>query len=196
MNTDDLLDIIKSRRSVRHYRTDPVPDALLRRLLLAATWAPSAHNRQPWRFVVVQVPATRRRLADAMAARWRADAAEPGQIERARARLRAAPVLILLCMTMVDMDVYPDARRQQAERIMAVQSVALAGQNLLLMAHAAGLGACWLCAPLFCPDVVRATLELPSDYEPVGLITLGYPLEPNDSQPKDRYTLEACVLWR
>ena len=73
------------------------------------------------------------------------------------------------------MDVYPDARANQAEWIMAVQSVALACQNLLLAAHAAGLGACWMCAPLFVPDSCVRVLALPEDWQPQALITLGGP---------------------
>jgi len=99
------------------------------------------------------------------------------QAARRRARLTRAPVLILLCLTMSDMDDYPDEKRRRAEWIMATQSLALAGQNLLLAAHAEGLGACWLCAPLFCPDVVRETLDLPSDWEPQAFISLGWPAE-------------------
>ncbi len=67
--------------------------------------------------------------------------------------------------------------------MMAVQSVALAAQNMLLMAHAEGLGACWMCAPLFCPDVVRAALALPADWEAQALLTLGYPAEAADQGP-------------
>lgn len=70
---------------------------------------------------------------------------------------------------------------------MAVQSVAMAGQNLLLAAHAHGLGACWMCAPLFCPDVVRSALSLPIDWEPQGLITLGNPAQ---SRSKTRRKLD------
>ena len=58
---------------------------------------------------------------------------------------------------------------------MAVQSVAMAVQNLLLAAHAEGLGACWMCAPLFCAEIVCRALDLPADWEPQALITLGYP---------------------
>ena len=73
------------------------------------------------------------------------------------------------------MDCYPDARRAEAERLMAIQSTAMAAQNLLLLAHAEGLGACWMCAPLFCADTVKLTLDLPSDWHPQALITLGLP---------------------
>jgi F420 biosynthesis protein FbiB-like protein len=110
-----------------------------------------------------------------------ADGLAPDLIEqdagRSYQRLTNAPLLIVLCLTMADMDSYPDERRQRNEWIMAVQSVAMAGQNLLLAAHALGLGACWLCAPLFCPDTVRATLHLPADWQPQGIITAGYPAE-------------------
>ena len=57
---------------------------------------------------------------------------------------------------------------------MAAQSVALACQNLLLAAEAHGLGACWMCAPLFCPEVARDALGLPADWQPQGLVTVGY----------------------
>ena len=65
----------------------------------------------------------------------------------------------------------------ESEHTMAVQGTAMAAQNLLLAAHAAGLGACWMCAPLFCPDAVVAELALPADWEPQGIVTLGHPAE-------------------
>ena len=195
-----LLDIIRTRRSIRRYQDRPVPRDVLERLLEAAIWAPSAHNRQPWRFVVLTRAADRRRLAEAMAARLRRDLGADGVAQevieadaaRSIGRLTGAPTLIVVCMTMVDMDTYPDARRQEAERTMAVQSVAMAAQNLLLAAHAEGLGACWLCAPLFCGDVVRDTLALSADMEPQGIIALGYPAE---GREKTRAPLDTRVTY-
>jgi F420 biosynthesis protein FbiB-like protein len=180
-----LCQLIRERRSIRGYTDRPVERGLIERLLTAAIWAPSAHNRQPWRFAVIRDDDTKARLADAMNAVLRADLAAdgltPDQIEahaaRRRARLIRAPVLIVLCITMTDMDEYPDEKRSRAEWVMATQSLALAGQNLLLAAHAEGLGACWLCAPLFCPEVVRDTLGLPPDWEPQAFISLGWPAE-------------------
>jgi F420 biosynthesis protein FbiB-like protein len=180
-----LYQIIRGRRSIRQYRDQPVKRVIIERLLTAAAWAPSAHNRRPWRFIVIDNDYTKERLTDAMNAVLRADLAadglSPDQIEahaaRRRARLTRAPVLVLLCMTMADMDDYPDDERRHAEWTMATQSVALAGQNLLLAAHAEGLGTCWLCAPLFCPDVVRDVLGLPADWEPQAFISLGWPAE-------------------
>jgi len=196
-----LWDVLLNRRSIRRYTDTPVERALIERLLSAATWAASAHNRQPWRFVVVVDAATKERLARAMGAQLRLDLEADGAPEdgiakdtaRSYARLTGAPVLIVLCLTMADMDTYADAERQQRELVMAIQSTAMAGQNLLLAVHDAGLGACWMCAPLFCPQVVRATLDLPEDWQPQGIISIGYPAE---ARHKERRPLESSVLWR
>lgn len=177
--------LLRARRSIRRYRPDPLPRALIDELLEAATWAPSAHNRQPWRFAVLSGPQPKAALALAMGEQLRADLTADHvppdvirqDVERSYARITQAPVVIVLALSMTDMDRYADARRNQHEWTMAVQSVAMAGQNLLLAAQARGLGACWRCAPLFCPEVVRATLALPADWQPQALITLGYPAE-------------------
>jgi coenzyme F420-0:L-glutamate ligase/coenzyme F420-1:gamma-L-glutamate ligase len=199
--TSVVYDLIHTRRSIRRFEPRSVPQDVLLRLLEAATWAPSAHNRQPWRFVVLPGDAAKRRLADAMAARLEADLRADGVPEdaiaadtgRSRRRLTGAGALILICLSMVDMDDYPDARRQSFERTMAVQGVAMAAQNLLLAAHAEGLGAVWMCAPLFCQDTVRAALALPPDFEPQGVIALGYPAEDCE---KGREPLETRVVFR
>lgn len=196
-----LYAIIKSRRSVRRYTEQPIAPELVQRLLEAAIWAPSAHNRQPWRFAVLSAPEARRKLAAMMGEKLRADltadGAAPDAIERdvsrSYSRISGAPLAIAVCLSMADMDRYPDERRSEAEYIMAVQSVAMAVQNLLLAAHAEGLGACWMCAPLFCPEVVREALSLPEDWQPQALITLGYPATVRESS---RHALETRVLWR
>jgi coenzyme F420-0:L-glutamate ligase/coenzyme F420-1:gamma-L-glutamate ligase len=199
---DGIQGIILGRRSIRRYQPDrPVPREVLEGILTAAIHAPSAHNRQPWRFAVITSPDVRRDLALAMGARLRADLTADHtpqdmiekDVSRSFSRIDGAPALVLACMSMVDMDRYPDPKRSAAERLMAVQSTALAVQNLLLAAHAEGLGACWMCAPLFCPDVVSAQLNLPADWEPQALITMGYPAEQKQSA---RQPLETRVLWR
>jgi coenzyme F420-0:L-glutamate ligase/coenzyme F420-1:gamma-L-glutamate ligase len=173
------------RRSIRSYTSTPVSDDLIKRVLEAATEAPSAHNRQPWRFAVLKGAAGRHRLARAMGERLRADRSRDGDaselieqdVARSIGRITGAPVAILVCLTMEDMDVYPDARRAAAEHQMAVQGTAMATQNLLLAAHVAGLGAGIMCAPLFCPDTVRAALALPARWEPQALVTMGFPAD-------------------
>ena len=104
-----------------------------------------------------------------MAARWRADLGADGVdaalIERrvriSHTRITGAPALVAASVSLEEMDDYPDRRRQEAEWLMAVQSTALACQNLLLAAHQYGLAACWMCAPLFVPELVRDALGLP-----------------------------------
>lgn len=176
---------LSSRRSIRRYEKKEIPCAIIRQLLQAAIWAPSAHNRQPWRFTILIKAEERERLARNMAARLHEDLAADGVPEaliiddtnRSIRRLTGAPVIILFSLSLEDMDRYADKRRRQYEWQMAVQSTAMAGQNLLLAAHALGLGACWMCAPLFCPETVKQVLELPASWQPQGLVTLGYPAE-------------------
>lgn len=177
--------VIKNRRSVRKYLPKDIPRSVAQKVLEAAIWAPSAHNAQPWRFIAVKDPKVKQRLAEAMAEEWDKDLRADGVPFEDRERLTKAsikqftqpPILVVACLTMEDMDTYSDERRQRAEHIMAVQSVAASIQNLLLATHAEGLTACWFCAPLFCQDKVREILGIPENIEPQALITLGYSAE-------------------
>lgn len=201
MNPPDLLQLQRARRSLRRYRSDAVPREYLEQILEAAIWAPSAHNRQPWRFVIISDSDGKVRLARKMGERLRQDLMRDGappaiidaDVKRSYQRITEAPLLILLCMSLRDMDVYADAARAGHERTMAVQSTAMAGQNMLLMAESLGLGACWMCAPLFCQDLVAQVLGLPADWQPQGMITLGFPTQ---TRRRDRETWEAKALWR
>ena len=183
ISVEAMRELITGRRSIRRYLPAPVARELLDFLLESATAAPSAHNRQPWRFLVVERKATKERLAQAMGERLRSDRLLDcdvveeieADVARSHARLIGAPVLVVVCMTMADMDRYADERRSGAERLMAIQGTAMATQNLLLAAHAASLGACSMCAPLFCPSTVSAALALPVDWEPQAIVTIGYP---------------------
>lgn len=201
-HVDDALGaVIRGRRSVRRYTNQPVADALVWQLLEAAHWAPSAHNRQPWRFVWVRPGDTRKELAAAMADRWQADLLTDGAdlVETARRaaisrqRITSAPVVILPCLDLEVLDHYPDPARQHLEWQMGVQSVALACQNLLLAAHHLGLAACWMCAPIFCADLVRSALDLPATWQPQALLTIGYP-SPDAPTTKPRDPLADRVL--
>ena len=206
LRDDDFWQLVQGRRSLRRYRNRPIAHDLLLEILEAATWAPSAHNRQPWRFCVVTSTEVKEHLSTRMGAHWQqdlsADGADPEFIERrvtiSHARITSAAALVLVTMSMEDMDVYGDESRNRSERIMATQSVALACQNLLLAAHFHGLGGCWMCAPLFVPELVRDVLEIPDHWEPQVLITLGYPAEGHaaSDKVKERAPLESRVLWR
>lgn len=179
----ESLWLLESRRSVRRFRPETISNEVLERILLAATWAPSAHNRQPWRFVILQTEGSKAGFAGAMGEAFKADLLRDGvpledalsQVERSRQRITGASVAILLCLDLDEVDEYPDPERQKAAHLMAVQGVALAGGHLLVAAHALGLGAVWMCAPLFAENIVKETLALPVRWEPQALVLLGYP---------------------
>jgi coenzyme F420-0:L-glutamate ligase/coenzyme F420-1:gamma-L-glutamate ligase len=194
-------DLLFSRRSIRQFRPDPVPDEAVRRILEAAHAAPSAHNAQPWRFVVLKDSDHRRLLAERMAEAYARDAEADGQNpeairarnERSVKRISGAPLAILIFIDEGCLPMDP-GRRAEGERLLLVQSAAAAVQNLLLAAHAGGLGACWICAPAFCPQAVRESLGLPEGWTAQALILIGYPAE----EPKDpeKRPLEEVVEWR
>ena len=195
-----LQDIIRGRRSVRRYQDRPVPRELVEQVLEAAGWAPSPHGRQPWRFVVLTRPAPKQRLADAMGDEWRSQLAMDGQdvatIElrrrKSHERILRAPAIVVPCLYLADLDVYPDADRNVAEATMAIQSLGCAIQNMLLMAYQLGLDGGWMCAPLFCPAVVGAALDLDPALTPHALITLGYAAA--DPVRRERMPLEQLVV--
>jgi coenzyme F420-0:L-glutamate ligase/coenzyme F420-1:gamma-L-glutamate ligase len=184
--------LLLGRRSVRHYRTELPPADMLERILASAAMAPSAHNRQPWRYFVVTDDGIKVRLANVMGTRLAADRRSDGDAEaavqldvsRSFQRITGAPVVIVVAMTLAEMDLYPDELRARAEYLMAVQSTAMATQNLLLAAHAEGLGICWMCAPLFCSPEVKLALGVPEDWQLQGLLTLGYPARPGKLKPR------------
>ncbi len=201
LDSVQLHEFIRSRRSVRRFLSDSVPPTVLERILKTGTFAASAHNRQPWRFAVLTTPAIKTHLADALGADFRrdleADGLSPDEVEaqvaRSRARICEAPVVIMLCLTMMGMDTYPDEKRRRAEYLMATQSVALAGGTILLAAHAEGLGGVWVCAPLFAPDTVRRALSLPPDWEPQGMLLMGYPAVVPEA--RGRKAIEATTIF-
>lgn len=185
MTNTALRDFLRTRRSIRRFKPDPVPDSVIRDILHTATFAPSAHNRQPWRFIVLADPITKSNFADAMAAEFQRDLEKDNlpsdeiqkRLTRSRDRITGAPVVILLCMDMTEMDTYPDTRRKQAEYTIATQSAANAGMQLLLAAHAEGLGGVWVCSPVFAQETVQNALSISKSWEPQAMFLLGYPVE-------------------
>ncbi len=186
----DFYSVLSSRRSIRSFKNQEVPDSAIQTVVGSAMAAPSAHNSQPARFILLRSD-SRVGLIKAMSARFEEDLRSDGlsesqireRVKRSESILLRAPVVLLVCLTMKDMQIYRDVARRRAEQIMAVQSTAAAVQNLLLSVHAEGLGACWMCAPLFCQRLVKKTLALPEDYEPQAFIVLGYPAE-NPTAPR------------
>ena len=112
-----------------------------------------------------------------------------------RNRLLDAPVLLLLCLYLEDLDAYPDAQRQRGETTMAVQSLGAVAQNALLAAYDLGLDAGWMCAPLFCPKKVVGALGLDPRLVPNALLTLGY-AEGDPPKRRLRRPLDELVVYR
>ena len=115
------------------------------------------------------------------------------QIKRSKDRITSAPVAILLCLDRSEMDSYPDDKRNQAEYMMAVQSVATAGLQLLLAAHAEGLGGVWACWPLFAQETIQKTLNLSESWEPQGMFFVGHPVDIPDV--RERKPLEDITIF-
>lgn len=137
-----------------------------------------------------------------MAADFQRDLMEDGvppekiqaQIKRSKERITSAPVAILFCLDMSEMDSYPDEKRGKAEYMMATQSVAAAGMQLLLAAHAEGLGAVWACWPLFAQKTIRTALTLPETWEPQAMFFVGYATEIPEA--KERKPLNEILIER
>lgn len=184
-NADELHNFLRTRRSIRRFQPDPstgsgqrpIADEVIARILETANHAPSAHNLQPWRFVVPPTSVGRTRLAQALTASLRADMTRAGasesEIEKRVAvslrRIADAPVIILLCR-----DRSAVRAETPEEQIMSIQSTAAAGTVLLLAAHAEGLGASWVCWPLYAQEATRAALDLPETWDPQAMFFVGW----------------------
>ncbi len=154
---DSLLTLIRSRRSVRKLTSDALPEGSEDKLLEAFAWSPSGGNVQPWHVRVVQDADTKRRLCQAaLSQQFVAD----------------APVVFVIC---ADLDRAFRAYKQRGVDLYCLQDSAAATQNLLLAAHAMGLGACWVGA--FRERSVRETLALPDHLRPVAIVAVGVPAE-------------------
>ena len=197
---ESLATLLSGRRSVRQYQDRPVARELIEQILEAARWAPSPHGRQPWRFVVLTRSEPKIQLAERMGDTWRENLEMDGQtaeivnirLEKSRQRILKAPAIILPCLYLEDRDRYPDEKRQADETTMAIQSLGAAIQNMLLMAYDLGLDTGWMCAPLFCPDVVCEALELNKRLIPQALITVGYAAA--DPQRRERLPLSSLIV--
>lgn len=163
----DILNLLKSRRSIRIYQDKPVPQDLLLQILEAGRWAPTGANLQPWHFIVVSDLETRKKI---------------GEVARflfiRSSHVEKAPVVIVLGF---------DSRKGKYGRYDAT----LAGGNMMAMATTLGLGTCWIGA--FDESRVKEILEIPKNIEVIGLITLGYSEEKAEAPP--RVELEKIVHW-
>ena len=174
----DFFEVVRSQRACRSFRDEDVPDELVERLLEAATYAPSAENRQPWVFVVVRDPGTRARIAELIRRAWaggaraheerRLQPAFFADVDRgAKSGIGSAPVLIVVCGDTSD----------TAERTLP-SSIFPATQNLLLAATAVGLGSALTTLVTVFSQELAAELALPEHVKPVAVVPVGWPARP------------------
>jgi len=170
---------------VRQFTDEPVPPQLIVDAVAEALTAPAPHHTRPVRFVWLQTPAPRIRLLDRMRDKWRSDLSGDGKpsdaVERRVARgqiLYDAPEVVIPMLVPDGAHSYPDAARTDAERIMFTVAVGAAVQALLVALAVRGVGSCWIGSTIFAADLVRDELSLPSDWEPLGAIAIGYAAQP------------------
>lgn len=161
--------MIKTRRSVRKFRPDPVSDDLIEKILEAGRWAPSGLNNQAWRFAVVTD---------------RAIIAEISKLTHYRKIVLAAQTLL---------PVFLDTARSY-HREKDIQSIGACMQNMLLEIHALGLGAVWLGEIIKSNIEIKRLLNLPEELELMAIIAMGYPDE--TPRPTKRKELKELIVYR
>ncbi|MGD2249233.1 MAG: nitroreductase family protein [Candidatus Methanofastidiosia archaeon] len=174
----DLFEAINQRKCIRSYTTEKVTDEEINTLLKAAIRAPSGGNRQTWRFVIVRNPETIEILYKAAS-----------YSTQHQTFVKKAPVSIVVCA-----DLNPYKRlpyKDKGENLFVIQDTAAAIQNLLLAAHALGLGACWV--GLFDEELIKEPLKIPKDVKPVAIIPLGH--TKSKAKPTPRKPLEDVVFF-
>ena len=217
MSPDHLLELLRTRRSVRRFRPEPVAREALVSLLEAAVLAPSASNKQPWRFLVVQSLERIARMAAAVReATTRIAAQIPAENQASFlaygdyfTRFELAGTVIVpihralsVLGNLVDADEGIPASAQATLDRAAIASMeeqsgligtALALENILLMAHAMGLGASGMTGPLVAEPALREILEIPPGWGIVALVPIGHPDE--TPRPTERKSVDKVVRW-
>ena len=163
----DILDCIKTRKSIRAFKNKQVEFEKIANIIEAANFAPSAGNLQDWKIILVTEEKVRRTVSDACEQQvW----------------MDSAPVHLVICSEPVRMQRLYGKR---GEEIYSTQNAAAAAQNALLAAHAQGLGACWVGA--FNESLLKEALNIDESVIPRAIIVIGYPAE--KPEPQKRLTV-------
>ena len=212
-NGSSHLEWLQTRRSLRRFTTRAVDRATLERLFQAAITAPSATNRQPWRFAAITSPAIRAQIVEAVRTRTTEMKTEIAKshhaedfgsygdfffepLENAQVivipQYREYPDLIaqLIASGGGDPSRYDTAGAMQAE----LCSTSAAAMTLLVQAHAEGLGACWMAGPMVARRDIEKTLGIAAPWRMVGAVALGWPETPPAERP-GRKPIDKVVTW-
>lgn len=173
------------RRSIRKFAPHPVPSDLIEAAVAEALTAPAPHHTRPVRFVWITDRQRRITMLDRMKEAWHHDLSSDGISPEAQERrisrgqlLYDAPDIIIPFLVPEGAHSYPDVARTNAEHTMFTVAVGAAVQALLVALAVRDLGSCWVGSTIFTPELVRDTLELPAQWEPLGAIAIGYPEQP------------------
>jgi nitroreductase len=201
---DQLLELIQARRSIRRFSDRAVSREDIVCLLEAARWAPSNHNRQPWKFIVIEDKQQIKQLAETVGQDLseklkslpEAAAAYASEFMHYATFFSNAPVLlVVLHKQPVSVSAPLLAGLKNPDLVSGEPlSVAMAVQNLLLAAHSLGLGTCVLTGPLLVQDVLAGALDLSAGHDLTCLVALGHPAEL--PAPPRRKTIEQIVEFR
>ena len=176
MKSGELIKLIKSRRSIRQYKKRTIPKGQIIKILEAGRWSPSAHNAQPWRFIVVTKPQVIKKLSKVLVNKSRNLLTGFDIVLRKTAEIVSnAPVIVAVYNSgeLSNRMKKFDEPYFSITKMSELQSIAASIENMLLMAHARNLGAAWLTAPLFCEDEIKSFLNIKGYL--VALVTFGYP---------------------
>jgi coenzyme F420-0:L-glutamate ligase/coenzyme F420-1:gamma-L-glutamate ligase len=197
-NENKFLKIIKNRRSYKlPFDSKKVNKKLIEDCIELARWAPSAHNGQFWRYIIIEKGEIREKLINRMNLKLKEDLERDGKseqfiqekIDKTKLKFIETPFLILLCLESKDLEKYQDLERYNNEFIMGIQSISCSATYFLLAVQFKGLAACWYCAPLFARDIIKESLKLPKSYVPMAFFTVGYSIRevkaPKRKQLKD-----------
>jgi len=167
----DFYEVIRTRRSIRSYKSDPIPDEVLMRVLEAARIAPSGSNRQPWKFIIVKSEELKKKIAAAC---------------HNQMFIAEAPVVVVAC----GYNIHYNRGGYMGDLSMLVD-VSIAFTHLILAARAEGLGTCWIGS--FDNEEVKEILGIPRDVNVVAITPLGYPRDEGFGEPAGRKTLSEII---
>ncbi|MBI4296412.1 MAG: nitroreductase family protein [Chloroflexi bacterium] len=201
MDCEDLLKLVKERRSVRRFKPDPVPDEYIEKIIEVARWAPSGNNCQPWEFIVVKNPELRKKIADQILA------SSAGTNVRRAAERNTAPggvifvgtpagytnaqAFIILCGDDRMRETMPASTSYESVTLMLNSSLTCAFFSMTLAATTLGLGCQWVSAIRTNPENERFTKELlgiPEELKFYAMLALGFPAvtpAPRMMRPKE-----------
>jgi nitroreductase len=209
----DIIDVIMSRKSIRRYKPDLVPDEMIDKILEAARWAPTGENYQPWRFIVIRDQETRNKIGDlskvgsgSRMTAWYCMGHMQKRFEKIADPVKRAEVLRFMYSGEVS------EFCKQAPVIIAVigslqvgsvdvpYDLSAATENILLEAHSLGLGACWVHGPVATTrdaKKFKEILKIPTgmnEYKVIAYVAMGFPAEER-KHPRPKLLLEDMVYW-